>query len=164
MPIEPRFSLLTFPQRFDGTSLELNILLVPRLSSQWNADPLQPLVGVPNPGDTAVAFADADLRFEVRALDGTARFPVDAPIDLVKDLPAASGVVPDARALFEALTAPGSGRFTISSLPPRLAPEADDKIFIRKYLPLSYRDSFLFTGPRTHRAATDDSYRCAIKE
>ncbi len=162
--IDSRFSILTFPQRFDGANLHLRILLVPKLSTAWNGNPLLPvLADVPNPGDTATPFADADLQFEVRVLDGLERFPVNAPVDFTRSLPAASGVAGDARALFEELVAPGPGRFRLSNDPPRLAEPVKTEIFIKKYLPRSYRESFLFTGPRTRDAVTDDSYHCAIK-
>jgi hypothetical protein len=54
-------------------------------------------------------------------------------------VPEASGVAPDARSLFEELTAPGPGRFRITADPPRLAEEVKPDIFIKKYLPRSYR-------------------------
>ena len=43
--MESRFTILTFPQRFDGAGLHLRILLVPRLSLDWNGDPLLPIDG-----------------------------------------------------------------------------------------------------------------------
>ena len=42
--MDPRLALLVFPQRFDGAKLELRLLVVPRLSASWNADPLSPLI------------------------------------------------------------------------------------------------------------------------
>ncbi|MFY9825685.1 MAG: hypothetical protein WAM82_30200 [Thermoanaerobaculia bacterium] len=162
--MESRFSILTFPQRFDGTDLHLRILLVPKLSGDWNGDPLLPvLADVPNPGDTATPFADADLQLRAVALDGLERFPVNSPVDFTKPLPAASGVAADARALFQELVAPGPGRFRLAAAPPRLAEPVKTEIFIKKYLPRSYRESFLFTGPRTSDAVTNDSYHCAVK-
>jgi len=162
--MESRFSLLTFPQRFDGADLHLRILLVPKLSVAWNGNPLLPvLADVPNPGNTATAFADADLQLEVRVLDGLERFPTNTAVDFTKPLPAASGVAADARALFEELVAAKPGRFRLSTDPPRLAEPVKPEIFVKKYLPRSYRESFLFTGPRTRDAVTDDSYHCAIK-
>src|SRR5207244_5275374 len=60
--VDPRFSLLTFPQRFDGARLHLRVLLVPRLGAAWSGDPLLPLIeNFPNAGDTTPAFADADI-------------------------------------------------------------------------------------------------------
>ena len=164
--MEPRISILTFPQRFDGTTLSLNILLVPRLSSAWNGDPLQPLIlNLPNLGDTTPAFADADLQLEARVIDGLDRFPVNSPVDFTAPLPDASGVMADARALFEELIAPGPGRFQLAPSPTAFAQEARAvaDIPIKKYLPQSYRDAFLFNGPRAPGAVTDDSYHCAIK-
>lgn len=162
--MESRFSILTFPQHFDGADLHLRILVVPKLSAAWNGNPLLPvLADVPNPMDTATPFADADLQLEVRALDGLERFPVNTPVDFTAPLPAASGVAADARALFEELVAPGPGRFRLSNDPPRLAEPVKPGIFIKKLLPPSYCNSFLFTGPRTPDAVTDDSYHCAIK-
>src|SRR3954469_19301561 len=119
--MDPRISILTFPQAFDGDRLHLNLLLVPRRSTIWNGNPLLPLIeNFPNAGDTTPAFADADLRFEVRALDGFGTFPVSAPISFTTGLPEADGVQADARALFESLVAPGAGRFKLTAVP-RLA-------------------------------------------
>ena len=116
--MDPRLSVLTFPQRFDGTGLRLRVLLVPRLSAAWDGNPLQPLItNFPNPGDAAPAFADADLRLEARVLAGLDRFPVNAPVDVVVPLPAAGGVANDARALYGELVAPAPGRFKLSAGP-----------------------------------------------
>ena len=35
---------------------------------------------------------------------------------------------------------------------------------VKKYLPVSYRQAFNFTTPRTRNAVTDDSYRCAVRD
>ncbi len=118
----------------------------------------------PNPGDTAAAFADADLRLRACLIDGLDRFPASDQIDDSKPLPDASGVAPDARGLFEELTAPAPGRFRITNDPPRLAEKVTKDIFIKKYLPQTYRNSFLFSGPRTGDAVTYDSYHCAVKD
>ncbi|MCC6861983.1 MAG: hypothetical protein IT158_25650 [Bryobacterales bacterium] len=161
--MDPRISILPFPQFFDGTNLTVRVLVVPRLSGAWNGDPLQPLIqNFPAPGDSAPAFADADLRLEARVLDGLDRFPVNQPVDAAVPMPDAGGVRPDARALFQELIAPGPGRFQIDPAP-RLAEPVKPQIFIRKYLPRSYRNSFLFTGPRTPDAVTNDAYACAVK-
>ena len=83
-------------------------------------------------------------------LDGLGRFPVNAPVDFTAPLPGASGKMPDARALFDrAGGANKPGRFKLSADPPRLAEDAKPGDPIKKYLPRSYRESFLFTGPRT---------------
>ncbi len=163
--MDPRLSLLTFPQRFDGTRLHLRVLIVPKLGPAWDGSPLQSLVdNVPAIGDTTTAFADADLQLQARVIDGLTRFPVDTPVDFTAALPDASGTAADSRALFEALVAPVAGRFTLAPTPPRLAESAADGISLRKYLPRTYRDSFLFTGPRHPGARIDDSYECAVKD
>jgi hypothetical protein len=163
--MDPRCSLLTFPQRFDGTRLHVRVLIVPRLGPGWDGSPLLPLVrDVPNIGDTTAAFADADLRLQVRVIDDLTRFPVDTPVDVSTPLPAASGIATDARALFESLVAPLAGRFTLSAAAAANAEPASAGISLRKYLPPTYRDSFLFTGPRHPGARTDDSYSCAVKD
>ena len=162
--MEARFSILTFPQGFDGDRLHLRILVVPRLSTEWNGDPLHPVIaGFPHVGDTTPAFADAELRFEARVIDGLDRFPVNAPIDFSAPLAGASGVIPDGRALFTELVANKPGRFKLDAANPQLAKPVNPDIFIKKYLPQSYRQSFLFTGPRTEDAITGDAYHCAVR-
>ena len=100
--------------------------------------------------DTAPPFADADFRFEVRVLDGFGTFPVNTPVSFSDGLPEADGARPDARAIFEALVAPGAGRFTVSATP-RLAAEVKKDIFIQKYLPQTYRKAILFSGLNARR-------------
>ncbi len=158
--MEARLSLLTFPQTVAGGKLKVRVLVVPRLSSAWNGDPLKSMFVGPGPGDTAAAFADADLSLEAHIMKGLEEFPVIQPGDPTVTLEEASGIRPDARALFQTLGA----RFTISAAP-RLAEAAwTGGRSIWKYLPRSYRESFLFTGPRTRSARTDDAYACAIKK
>ncbi|MBC7928780.1 MAG: hypothetical protein H7039_24315, partial [Bryobacteraceae bacterium] len=162
--MENRIAILTFPQFYDGARLHVRVLVVPRLSGAWNGNPLDSVIdGFPNAGDTTPAFADADLQLEARIIRGLEKFPSSAPADAVRPLVEASGVRPNARALFEEMTSPAPGRFKVSAGTPDLAEEAATGVFIRKYLPVSYRESFLFTGPRAPGAVTDDSYHCAIK-
>ena len=163
MPINPRLSLLTFPQRYDGTRLHLRVLIVPRLDGTWSGSPLESLItGFPNAGDTTAPFADADLRLEARVLSGLDAFPTSRAPDFTQALPEASGVVATSRPLFESLVAPLPGRFVLSPGAPRLADAAQDKFAISKHLPRSYKDAFVFTGPWAKGAVTDDSYHCAL--
>lgn len=162
--MNPRLSLLTFPQRYDGARLHVRILVVPRLDTGWSGDPLRPLiVDVPAVGNTTDPFADADLQFEARVLKGLDRFPSNVAPDVIAPLPDASGAVATSRPLFESLVAPLPGRFKLSAGAPQLAGLPEDRFAISKYLPRSYRTSFVFTGPRAPGAVTDDSYHCAIK-
>ncbi len=164
MPMEPRLSLLTFPQRYDGARLHVRIVVVPRLSAAWNGDPLAPLIrDLPLVGDVTTAFADANLSLEARVLSGLDRFPTSIAADETIALPTASGVIDTARPLFEALVANQPGRFMLSAGAPRLAAPPAAHLGVSKYLPRSYRESFVFTGPRAKGALTDDSYHCAMK-
>ncbi len=162
--MDTRFSLLPFPQRFDGTDIALSILVMPRLGPAWNGDPLaQMIADFPALGDTTPAFADADIRLEARIHAGLEDFPTHDPVDSIVPLPGASGVPADARTLFQELVAPLPGRFQLTTDAPRLAEAVRPQIFVKKYLPKSYRSAFLFTGPRSPQAVTDDSYQCAVK-
>jgi hypothetical protein len=162
--MDTRFSLLPFPQRFDGAAIALSIMLMPRLSAAWNGDPLSPPVAdFPNPGDTTPAFADADVQLEARIHAGLEDFPILDPVDATVALPLGSGAAADARTLFQELTAPLPGRFQLSTDAPRLAQAPRPQLSIKKYLPKSYREAFLFTGPRSEQAVVDDSYHCAVK-
>lgn len=162
--IEPRLALLAFPQRYDGARLHIRLLLVPRLTAGWNGSPLQPLItAFPTAGDTTPALADADLQLEARFVEGLDMFPHSGSPTTVSPLPEASGVVATARPLFESLVAPQPGRFRLSAAMPRLADDASDRFEISKWLPRSYRESFVFTGPSARGALTDDSYHCAMR-
>jgi len=162
--IEPRLTLLTFPQRYDGARLHVRLLLVPRLGAAWNGSPLQPLISsFPNVGARTPALADADLQFEARFVKGLAMVPTNASAAEVSPLRSASGVVRTARPLFESLVAPLPGRFKLASGMPRRAKPVSDKFEISKWLPRSYRNAFVFTGPTARGAVTDDSYHCAMR-
>ena len=152
-----RFSILTFPQFFDGTRLTLNIVVLPR-----NQNPLSPAIdqaGVP-------AFAVAALSFEAHIITGLASFPTtppDATRALITNAPAR------AEELFTALGKNFSisnlnqvnSNLAVNSTKPEVA--VPPELSIKKYLPESYRTAFNFTTPRTPNAVTDDSYHCAVR-
>ncbi len=172
METNRRFSLLTFPQYFDGNTLTLNILVLPR-----NQNPLQGAIikhdGVQFPPPVipdAPAFADAKLTFEAKVITGLGTFPNN-------QLPSASpglGTNPpaNARDLFTAL----GKNFSIKNLAQtnedldsnddsaKKSPAVSAQLSIKKYLPVSYRSAFNFTNPRTPNAVTDDSYHCAVRD
>jgi hypothetical protein len=174
METNRRFSILTFPQFFDGTTLALNIVVLPR-----NQNPLKPAIeqhnGVNYPPPVipdAPSFAEARLTFEAKIISGLSRFPNNQlPNDSKPLVTTGPTLVKD---LFIAL----AKNFNISNFnqtndnldsnqdsaqnpdskarPPELA--------VKKYLPLSYRQAFNFTTPRTRNAVTDDSYHCAVRD
>ncbi|TAH49271.1 MAG: hypothetical protein EYC68_19285 [Chloroflexota bacterium] len=169
-----RFSILAFPQFFDGNQLALNIVVLPR-----NQNPLKPAIeqhdGVTFPPPVipdAPAFADANLSFNAKIVTGLSVFPhnflPNATLALAANAPA------QARDLFLAL----AKNFQISNLNqtnenldanvdnaqlPESKARAQD-LSVKKYLPHSYRSAFNFTTPRTRNAVTDDSYQCAVRD
>lgn len=160
-----RFSILAFPQFFDGAELSINIVVLPR-----NQNPLAPAIEQHPQIPDAAAFADAQLSFTANIFDSPGVFPHNfAPIAA---LPLGTAPAANARDIFEAL----ANHFSIANLgvlntnlnvnnplndkPEDARPEA---LTVRKYLPKSYRKAFNFTTPRTPNAVTDDSYHCAVK-
>jgi len=153
MTFIPKLSILTFPQKLEGNTLSLNVLIIPR-----NIDPTKSLVtglggGVPD----APPFQSANLQLEAKVISDLSVFPSD----LVTSTPfALTGVSIPAQAkdVFASLAA----KFNIS-VTTDAAPPVDSNHFIKKYLPLSYRNAFNFTNPRVPEAVIDDSYECAVR-
>lgn len=158
-----RFAILTFPQFFDGNTLGVNVVFLPR-----NQNPLRSAIeGEPLlPG--AVPFADAKLSFVARIVSGLSGLPGATPPLAPVALPIAQPAM--ARPLFEAL----ANQFTIANPGAQntnanvsIAPAPLGKPLaqsVKKYLPHSYRRSFNFVAPRTPNAKTDDSYHCAVRD
>ncbi|MBI5473810.1 MAG: hypothetical protein HY961_15845 [Ignavibacteriae bacterium] len=159
-----RFSILTFPQTFNGNTLTLNIVMLPR-----NHNPLMAAIEQHATIPDAPAFADAQLAFEARIVSNLAGFPNNHSANAVAPLPIVQPA--NTRQLFTAL----ANHFSITNLgvantnanvnnplndPPQ---KAKPGFPVRKYLPLSYRKQFNFTTPRTKAAVTDDSYHCAVR-
>ena len=65
-----RFSILPFPQFFDGNTLALNLVVLPR-----NQNPLKPAIEQHATIPDAPAFADAGFAFEARIVSGLSSFP-----------------------------------------------------------------------------------------
>lgn len=162
-----RFSILTFPQFFDGTGLAINIVFLPR-----DHNPLNPAIE-PNLGtNQAPAFADAQLSFVANIFDGLSIFPHN--FASVPNLPLTTTLPANRRDIFETL----GNHFSIinanlintndnlAAISSEHKPEearTDEALTIKTYLPKSYRNAFNFTTPRHKNAVTDDSYHCAIK-
>lgn len=161
-----RFSILTFPQFFDGAELTINIVVLPR-----NQNPLMPAIEQHPTIPDAVPFADAQLSFTANIFDSLSVFPHNfAPVSGL----ALTTIPPsNARDIFEAL----ANHLTVTNLgalntnlninnPLNDKPEGARPLAttVKKYLPRSYRKSFNFTSPRTPNAVTDDAYHCAVKD
>ncbi|MDB5133532.1 MAG: hypothetical protein JWP37_135 [Mucilaginibacter sp.] len=153
MAFIPKLSILTFPQKLQGNILSLNVLIIPR-----NIDPTQPLVtglggGVPD----APAFQSANLQLEAKVISDLSVFPSDLVTSVPFALPG-TGIPAQAADVFATLAT----KFNVSATPDS-APVANSNHFIKKYLPLTYRNAFNFTNPRVPEAVTDDSYACAVR-
>lgn len=163
-----RFTLMAFPQMVDASGqLHLNILFVPR-----NFNPLEPVDTVFGSGNQAMAFADAKPVFKAMIVNNPNDFPGilgnegdGMPMDI-----AYSDV---SRIIYETLKNAkdehGNPKYfdideSYSSDSEQKMPKAMEvSKSIKKYLPLSYQNSFNFTGPRIKNAVTDDSYFCAMR-
>lgn len=170
METNQRFSILPFPQFFDGETLELRIVVLPR-----NQNPLKPAIeqhdGVnflPPVIPDAPAFAQAHLTFDAKIITGLNRFPNNFSADATQAL-ATTGPT-QAQDLFLAL----GKHFEIKNLAQtnedldanqdRATNVLTPNLTVKKYLPFSYREQFNFTTPRTRNAVTDDSYHCAVRD
>jgi hypothetical protein len=170
MEANRRFTILTFPQHFDGNKLKLNILFLPR-----NQNPLNKAVELNPDIPDAPAFADATLSFQARIVSGLDNFPMNSNVSDTVSLPIAAPNPAKARALFTALAA----SFQVSNLgqantntnlsfsedkAPGAIKKEEVSRSIRKYLPGTYRQSFNFIAPKVKNAVIDDSYLCAVRD
>ena len=65
-----RFTILSFPQGFDGNILKLNIVLLPR-----NQNPLTNAITLQPPIPDAPPFATANILFTANVIDSLENFP-----------------------------------------------------------------------------------------
>jgi len=153
MPLNPgfQFSLLAFPQSWDGTDIQLRILAIPQ------SNPLLPMITGVAPAPDSPAFADAKLVLRASLIPSLAALP--QPPDVTAQVPLALTQPANARNLFQQLQA---------SLP--IAPEPSGStpkkvgFTTRKFLPESYRSAFAFDRPRTPFAVIGDEYACLMKQ
>ncbi|MFG1933736.1 hypothetical protein ACGFK1_24300 [Mycobacterium sp. NPDC048908] len=162
-----RFSILTFPQYFDGSELNVNIVVLPR-----DQNPLKGAISAEAAIPDAPAFADAEFNFTAAIFDDVSVFPHNyAPITGV---PLPVDEPDDPRAVFQALAAQlqitnldyTNRNVDLASLSKDSKPP-DPKpldMTVKKYLPRTYREAFNFTRPRNANMVTDDSYHCAIRD
>jgi hypothetical protein len=148
-----RLTLLPFPQRWDGTSLDIRVVVLPR------GNPLAPLItGVPGVAD-GPAFADADVRLKAMLVSGLTALPL--PGVATVEVALTPTPQPGRRALFEEI----EKQFDIDPVLEAATKEPRRPgRQILKYLPDSYREAFAFGGPQTPFAVTDDAYWCALRD
>jgi hypothetical protein len=146
-------SILCFPQRYEANQIFLNILFVPR------EDPLQPFTTNVPAGVTIQPFASAQLKFAARFIPSPEFLPAPAnagnPISLTTTPPVdAENLIQELKTIFN-ITLPSN----------ELKPHPSHNTFIRKYLPVSYRNAFDFSHPRSPKyGVVDDAYLCAMKK
>lgn len=142
-----RLSFLPFLQGWNGASLSVRLLVIPR------GDPTEPLVDGAPPGSPS--FANARLTIETRIVPGLDALPTLA-------VPAGTAVAAtttpaDREELFQRLAA----TFPIDPAPPApTRPAATTRL--RKYLPQTFRDAAGWTPGRTRNVVVDDSYFCML--
>lgn len=164
-----RFSILPFPQEFDGNNqLRLRIVVLPRDQNPLNPAIVPQLVPGPTP---APAFADANFSFTANVFTSLAGYPTNTPDE--PNILLTTNAPGNKRELLEAMgnhlqITNGGTTFdnTNINLQGLEQPEAAQPVerTVRKHLPKSYCQSFNFTGPRTKNATTDDSYACALRD
>ncbi|MES2647444.1 MAG: hypothetical protein V4717_11245 [Bacteroidota bacterium] len=168
MALDPRFTLMAFPQHIKGNQLTVNIVFLPR-----NFSPLENVpVGFPTT-DALTPFGEAKPKFVIKLVTDPNEFAGKVPAN---EIAKTATVVysPNALSIYkklkEAKDEDGNPKYfdideARSSGSDNLAPiPSQREDYIKKYLPESYRNSFNFTSPRTPNAVTDDSYQCAVKD
>src|SRR6218665_2982708 len=159
-----RYTTLVFPQYFDGNSLKVNIVLIPR-----NRDPfvaIDTYAGAPADGLTS--FADLVPEFKAYVVNSLEDFPVantTAPARKPHNA-TLQGLTssPNKKALLTALRDESGLKITKSNTEDNAGAAVPMERSVRKYLPESYRDAFNFTSPKHPNAKTDDSYHCAMRK
>lgn len=163
MEAKRRYTVMVFPQGFDGKKLALNIVLIPR-----NQDPFAPYAtGLPAPDDNAVPFADLAPQFELGIVKGLDEWPLSnatAAGRVPVKIPVAVTAAANKKPLLQAIAADLGAKINVDNTTDKAEAVIPESTSVRKYLPLSYRESFNFTSPRHPNARTDDSYHCAIRK
>lgn len=149
MIIPPRLTLCTYLAKWHPADeqLEANLLVIPV------GDPGQPLTNGLTSVPASGPFAGATLDLEVHIGSDPTILPTLADVPVVTNVQLSAP--PDQAAIFDEFRANLD-----LSLPPQPAVRSGSAT-LKKYLPISYRHSFGFTGPRTELAVIDDSYRCS---
>ena len=143
-----KLSIMAFPQKQEGNSLYLNVLVIVRNFNPRIDDAINGL---------SPAWVNSKLRVRAMVIDSLAAYP---RLDLTAtpyDLPGVS-IPGDADAVFKSL----ESRFTIK----RKDRSDNTRVMqVQKYLPQTYRQAFNFIAPRNKNiCVTGDQYHCAVKK
>jgi hypothetical protein len=161
MEINRRYTLMVFPQKCDGSTLNFNIVLIPR-----NRDPFIPTdTGLPAPLDKTAAFADLKPVFRACVVKGLEEFPLSnatAQERLPVTVPLTVNAASRKLEVLRGIAASFAGKINLTA--DKAEPTVTEFRSVSKYLPFSYREAFNFTTPRHRNARIDQSYHCAIKD
>lgn len=167
MDANTRFTIMTFPQYFDGDKkLSINFLFMPRNQNPFS-NPVAEVAGLPG-------FVDANLSFQIKIITGTELFPNQ--LNFTKSAELITKKPQYKKTLFTSLADPGhfnidnlstvNDHFTMNN-PLRKEKANEERSIektVKKYLPVSYRQSFNFIAPvLPGNGVTDDSYHCAVR-
>ncbi|HTG56812.1 MAG TPA: hypothetical protein VL943_11125, partial [Niabella sp.] len=146
-----KFSILSFPQRWEENKLVIRALVMPR-----NFNPLLPdVVEVNTP-----AWVDSTIGLTARLISDPDVYPsLTVTPEPFKFSDAETAMPPGVGSIFTAIEQQLGG---ISDTTRLQKPVPNDRA--RKYLPESYRSSFNFTQVKNKDASIDDSYHCKIKD
>ncbi len=152
-----KLTLVPYLQHWDHLARTVSI----RLLVAPTGDPLSPLVPAPA---GVPAFADAGFAFSVSLSDSAAALPQRGAVDQVVILPGGGPTIthPHSRPIFTAI----KEALEIPDTPAADTFSPQDRDLgrqLRKYLPVSYRQSFGFVKPRTSLALIDDTYQCLMR-
>jgi len=160
MELRRLISLMTFPQRFDGNILTVNIVVVPR-----NANPFSDWqTGLGNPSSVP-GFAKFQPEFSLSIVKGTDDFPLSnatAPSRIPIKVAVNPSPAPNKENLLDQVAK--AMPLPVTDHTDKLSDPLPVESSIKKYLPQSYRNSFNFTQPRHPNAITDDEYACAVRD
>ncbi|WP_276484001.1 hypothetical protein [Paraflavitalea pollutisoli] len=163
MEANRKYTTMVFPQGFDGTHLQVHIVLIPR-----NQDPFKIWPTGVAGHENSTPFADLVPQFEVVLRKGLEEWPI-GNIGANTALPVTVDVAVNKKAALEGIAKQlgakinmdGSSATKTDKAPDTPLPENQS---VQKYLPESYRTAFNFTNPRHPNAKLDDSYHCAVKK
>lgn len=140
----PLLVALPFLQSWSGTTLKINVLLLPR------ANPLEPLKTT-EPGSKS--FAEADFNFNVHIQANIDTLPV-AGTPILTTIPSAK--ISTSAPVFQALRT----RFDISPLAGKAVRHASNRV--RKYAPISYQTAVQSKNGASGLLVFGNEYKCAI--
>ena len=141
-----RLVLLTYLESWNGSSLQLRLLMIPRASP---LDPLDPTL------PKSPSFASGNFKFDVFLQTNLGDLPQPGGIAFTAvTSPPVSTAIP----VFNAL----ASLFPINPSPPNVNVRPPGSL-VQKHLPLSYQRAVNFAPGRSSLVFTDNTYTCALK-